>query len=233
MVKTVSLQKGFTLLELMIAMAIFAVVSILAYSGLRNVQSTQEHISRSATQLTQLQTALTLMGRDIQQAVLRPIRDDYGDSQPALVGASAGVGNTLEFTRAGYTNPTGRPRSHLQRIAYGLKDDTLVRLSWPMLDRVQGTKPSEAVLLPAVKKFELRYMDFNRQWQKSWPPLQAGGSTVAVGLPRAIEATLDIEGWGTVVRLFRTAGEVAPQQPGQPQPNNGAGNLGDDAGLDR
>ncbi len=110
---------GFTLLELVIAMAIFAIMSTIAYSGLNNVLTAKERTDEQAQQLVRLQLAFTHMGRDISQAVNRGIRDEYGESQPALVGRDLD-GYLIELTRSGWRNPIPqeeRPRSSLQRIA--------------------------------------------------------------------------------------------------------------------
>lgn len=192
---------GFTLLELLISLAIFSVVSIMAFSGFRAVQTTTEHVDAAASELAKLQTIFLLIGRDMQQIIDRPIRDEFGDAKPAFVGAASGFGNLLEFTRAGWVNPLGTARSNLQRVAYGIKDDSLVRFTWPMLDRVQGATPREAVLLKEIKGFELRFLGFNGEYASEWPPQTLNG-VAPPALPRAIEVTLEVTGWGKLKRLY-------------------------------
>ncbi len=200
---------GFTLLELIIALAIFSVVSVLAYGGLRSVQDTRNHVEESAGELARLQMAFTILSRDLRQGVARSIRDDFGDKQPAMIGMGSGFGNMLEFSRTGLRNPTGRPRSHLQRVAYGLKDNKFVRLSWPVLDRAQNSESAEMVLLEDVNSLELRFLHPVGRWQTEWPPL-AADEEPEIPLPRAVEVSIEIEGWGRIVRLFRTPGASQP-----------------------
>ena len=209
-------ERGFTLFELLIALGIFAFVGVMAFSGFRTVQDTSGHMKGVASDLAKLQMVFSIIGRDVQQSVARSIRDDFGDTQPALVGAGSGFGNMLEFTRAGWVNPLGQQRSSMQRVAYGLKEENLVRMSWPMLDRVQGVEPRESVLLKDVKAFSLRFMKADRQWATDWPPLMTG-ETAPPSLPIAVEVTVELDGWGKLIRLYSIAtGEEflpTPQAP--------------------
>ncbi len=210
-------ERGFTLLELLIALGIFSLVAIMAFSGFRSVQSTSSHMKGVASELARLQMVFGIIGRDVQQSVARSIRDDFGDTQPALIGAGSGFGKMLEFTRGGWVNPLGQQRSSLQRVAYGIKENNLVRMSWPMLDRVQGVEPRESVLLEEVKAFGLRFMKpDNRQWVSDWPPLTTGESAPP-SLPMAVEVTIELEGWGKLIRLYSLAtGEANVPAPAVP-----------------
>lgn len=194
-------QGGFTLLELIVATGIFALLSLMAFGGLRSVLDTEAASRDTGTRLAGLQTALWFMGRDIGQMAPRDIRDAFGDPRPALVG-SAGTPGALEFTHGGWENPLGQARSDLRRVAYRVRDGNLERLTWETLDRVQGTGPATETLLDGVTDLALRYLDGQGQWGPTWPP--AGGAVDA--LPLAVEMVLELEDWGPVRRVFRVAG---------------------------
>ncbi len=206
---------GFTLLEVLIALAIFAAISVMAYGGLNFVIKMRDRVGERSEQLAELQKALTIMSRDITQAVRRGIRDEFGDTVPALVAGSGGYGRIMALTRAGWPNPTGRPRSFLQRVAYGIDDDQLIRYSWPVLDRPQGMEPQKGVLLTGVKAFKVRFLDLNGQWHRQWPPLSARNGPKDL-MPKGIEVTLETQVWGEITRLFpiAAAADPAPQQTG-------------------
>jgi general secretion pathway protein J len=189
-------SRGFTLLELLVALAIFALIGALAYSGLSGVLETREQARHKAEQLAALQLAFSFIGRDLEQASARGVRDILGDSLPAL---RVTHDNALEFTRGGWRNPGGGARSHLQRVAYRLKDGKLLRLTWPVLDQAHTSAPQEAMLLSGVKAFEARFYDQALAVQTGWP--------VSTGkpLPRAVEISIEPEGFGRVTRLFRVA----------------------------
>lgn len=191
--------RGFTLLELLVALAIFAVLSVLAYGGLRNVLDTRAQVEVEAARLTALQTTFTLIERDVEQALARSVRDNYGDTQPALTG---GGNKLLELTHAGLRNPALQARSQLQRVAYQLKDGHLQRLTWPVLDRAPNSVPQQAELLSGIATVEVLFYDQNFTPQRAWP-LPDTGSTAPQMLPRAVEVSIELTGWGRVTRLFR------------------------------
>jgi general secretion pathway protein J len=193
-------HKGFTLLELLVALAVFSLVSVMAYAGLRTVLQSKQQTEQHAARLQQVQSAILLLERDLGQFVPRPVRDEYGDAEMPLRTADYGA-IKLAFTRAGRANPTGLPRSTLQRVAYGIEEEVLQRYSWPVLDRAQDSTPYRAVLLDRVREFNLRYLDDAREWQSQWPP--SGGQPGALEpLPRALEVTLVLEDLGEIRRLF-------------------------------
>jgi general secretion pathway protein J len=95
-----------------------------------------------------------------------------------------------------------QPRSDLQRVAYGVSDGTLQRLSWAVLDRVPGSEPRSLPLLDGVEALNWRFLDVSHEWIDTWPPA-AGGGVSPERLPLAIEMTLELEEWGTIRRLVR------------------------------
>lgn len=197
-------QSGFTLLELLVALGIFALLAAMAYSGLTSVMAARKMTTEHAERLSQLQMAFLWLGRDIEQAINRPIRNEYGEVRPAMLGVETGR-YQLELTHTGWRNPAGRARSNLQRVAYGLRDGNLLRIYWNVLDRAQDSAPLESVLLEGVDKLELRFLNDRNQWQNSWPSSQLGG-VASVTPPRAVEVTLETKAEGRITRLFRVPG---------------------------
>ncbi|MCG6965048.1 MAG: type II secretion system minor pseudopilin GspJ [Chromatiaceae bacterium] len=184
-----------TLLEVLVAVAILAVVSVMAYGGLRAVLDADEVTAQRAADLTDLQRAFTLLGNDLAQLVSRPVRDAYGDSRPALDGTRPAY---LEWTRGGWRNPAGQARSTLQRVAYRLEDGSLIRDSWYVLDRAQDTQPETSVLLTGLTDLRFMMLAQDRQWHDSWPIAEAGGAPT---LPIAVDVTLNTGRWGTLRRV--------------------------------
>lgn len=191
-------ERGFTLLELLVAIAVFAVMSAIAYGGLRAVLDARSHASLAAERLAELQLALAILGRDVEQAINRPIRDEFGDREPALEGTE----ETLELTRGGWRNPAGLARSELQRVAWGLTEDALERRTWDVLDRTQGSTPRAQSLLSGVEELSFRYRDASGQWQPYWPLATVSGPE-ASALPTGVEVRLETAQWGEITRLFR------------------------------
>lgn len=206
---TLSSSRGFTLLELLVAVAIFAVLAAMAYGGLQMVVNARERTEAQMQRLAELQTAFTVLARDIEQTVARGVRDEFGDSLPAMLApgnAREDEGVMIELTRMGWRNPAGRARSHLQRVAYVVEDDALVRRYWQVLDRTQGSEPLESVLVEDIKGVEARFLGPDAQWTNQWPPLTAATPTTAttsLDVPRVVEITFETEDWDRITRLFR------------------------------
>ncbi|MCU7844962.1 MAG: type II secretion system minor pseudopilin GspJ [Candidatus Thiodiazotropha sp. (ex Monitilora ramsayi)] len=198
-------SQGFTLLELLIAVTIFAIIATFVYAGLDIVLDTKQQTDQHLARLSKLQLGLHLLQRDIEQSVNRPVRDQYGDSQPAL--RSGGLSDLLlELTRGGHANPLNQARSSLQRVAYQLEDEALYRIIWPTLDRAQESEPRRQLLFDAVKGIEFIYYDQTMKKSKTWPSLESGiKSTDTPALPKAIEVIIELDNWGKVRRLFRVA----------------------------
>lgn len=197
-------NSGFTLLELLVAVSVFAVIAALASGGFNAVLNTASRSEEQMTRLAELQKAMVIIARDAEQAVERPIRDEFGGTLPPMVGSQSTT--LLEFSRTGLRNPSQIARSHIQRIGYRHEDGVLYRLSWPVLDRAQDTEANEYQLVEGIEEVEIRYLDDNREWQDQWPPLVVTSASTANALPKAIEITLDIEGLGEVPRLYRVRG---------------------------
>ena len=193
-------SSGFTLLELLVAVAIFAVLSAMAYGGLSNVIDNSQQTDVSMQRLQEVQLAMVKIARDFTQITQRSIRDEYGNRQDYLrVGVDSDI--FVEFSRAGRRNPAELLRSHIQRVAYKLEENQLYRLDWPHLDRSQEMQPYESLLLTDVDDASVRFLDGENEWHNEWPPLNSIGTEGGEALA-AIEFTLVLQDWGEIMRLF-------------------------------
>ncbi len=196
-------QQGFTLLELLIASLIFAIMAIMAYGGLDNVLSNSKASQQALSRLQQIQQSIAIISRDFSQLVPRAVRDEYGNIQPALSTAND-LDNLIEFTRGGRPNPANLLRSTLVRVAYQFDDEKLVRLQWPQLDNAPGMQAKKTTLIDRLESVSIRFLDNNAQWQEEWPPMNTGASisnTISTQ-PLAIEVILTLSDWGEIRRLY-------------------------------
>ncbi len=198
-----SAQRGFTLLELLVAIAVFAVIAVAAYAGLRSVLFTRQVVEQEAQRLGRVQLTFAILTRDLEQVINRPIRDEFGQTQPALKGGGV-TGPALTLTRTGWDNPLRQPRAGLQRVAWELEDDHLIRQYWITLDRSGIAEPRRAALLEGVEALRSRFLDSAGEWRTEWPPRDATGDTPS--LPRAVELTVELADWGPITRLLPLAG---------------------------
>ncbi len=196
--KRSSRSRGFTLLELLIALFIFSVMATLAYGGLRLVMDGDQRLQRAAHSLSSMQRAILFLQQDLTQLAPRAIRDEYGSHEAAFI---SGEGEQLlRLTRGGIQGQL-RGSSDLIRVEYELSEGQLVRKVWPVLDRVQGSEPSRLRLIDGVVQIEFQFMgNDSHNWESNWPsPQTATGNNE---LPRAVEVKITTEGLGQVTRLI-------------------------------
>lgn len=193
-------QAGFTLIELLIALFIFTIVSMIMMNALHTVFSNQSGTEKNATRFAQLQIALSLMSRDFEQAINRPITHVTG----ALENFT-GTNNSASFTHAGFANPLGQlQRSTLQHIRYQLVNGTVIRESWTALDQTSQTKTHTRKLLGDVTDLRFEYYDKDNNLQNRWPPVEQPG----IGeLPRAVRVYLNIKDLGKISQLYFLPGQ--------------------------
>jgi general secretion pathway protein J len=203
---------GFTLIELMVALFIAALMFAMGYGALSQGLKNHDTLKDQQARLLALQTTIRLLEQDFVQLTPRPVRQAVGDepAQPALQSGTTGTPPIVAFTRGGWSNPAGLQRTGLQRAAYVLEDNTLKREHWNVLDPTLASTTVKRELLTHVKNFSLRYMDVNRVWQTQWPPPTVAGVIAQESnlrlRPLAVEITLETDDWGTIVRVIEIAG---------------------------
>lgn len=241
-------SRGFTLLELVVVIAIFAIFAAMAYGGLESVLRTRAKVEASLTRSEEYQKAYLRLRGDFENAANRPVRDTTGEPLPAF--AFDTYNKRVELTRGGWVNLLSQPRATLERVAWSLDepppeknairkvntDKRLVRRGWRVLDRAPNTEAVQTVILDHVDEIGWRFLDSQNQWQTTWPPqgqLQPTGAVTPGTLPAgpappaAVELRVVTKDWGELKFLFRlgtegTAGNVAqlppPAPPGGPPP---------------
>ena len=196
---------GFTLLELLVALALFALVAAMSFGGLSAMVRTQDGLRAQGERLASLQLAIGLIERDLRQATLRPIRDGQGQVRAALVGQS----RAIELTALANASPLVLTRPSLQRLGYTLDRKRLTRFTYAVLDRAPSSQPQGKALLDDVEEFGLRYLGREQQWFDAWPPPKAG-TEERDALPRAVELRLQVAGYGTLRRVFLLPDALLP-----------------------
>jgi general secretion pathway protein J len=205
--------RGFTLLELLVALFIAALMFAMGYGAIRQALTTHDSLKEQQAHLLELQNAVRVLEQDFVQLAPRPVRQAVGDepAQPALQGSTPGTQPLVQLTRDGWANPAGLQRPGLQRVAYYFENGTLRRENWNVLDPTLASTTVRRDLLTHLKAVTFRYLDVTRNWQEQWPPAT---STVLVGTslemvlrerPLAVEITLDTEDWGKIVRIIEVA----------------------------
>lgn len=177
-------QRGFTLLEILIALFIFTILSMILVGILHNVINLQSGAEANAERLRKVQMALLTMSRNIEQTVNRPVLNVSGKQDPAFIGST----NGMTFTHAGI----------LRRERYVWDRDTLWRVTWNVLDQAPESQPHSQRLLSDVVDARFQYLDKDSRFHDNWPVVGQSGQP----LPRAVRVTLTISTWGTLSQLY-------------------------------
>jgi len=207
--------RGFTLVEVMVALGIFALIGIASYRVLSSVSQADERLKAHGEELRAINRAFWLMQQDMEQLAQRPVRAPDGSEQPWLRVTQDDP--PLQFTRTGRSNPLGLPRSDLQRVMYRVdrhpdhervgspyyhdERHYLLRYSWPMLDGAgDWSQALVQVILPDIDKLSVTVLTKNGP-QLQWPPEQSGGQ--APEIPLALQLRLTHAEWGEVQRTYK------------------------------
>lgn len=194
-------SRGFTLLELMVAISIFAIISLLTMGGLSNILNTQEHTEKIMHRLSRQQMIFNIMSRELQQLAARPIRGEYGAVIDAISNETSDGLTGIEYTHQG--RYTQGDTVSLQRVSYYLEDKQLVKKVWPILDRVEDSKPVKQVLLDNIDKLSFSFYssdnktasDNDINWDSA--PDNKPGSKL-----RAVRVTIKTADYGETYRVF-------------------------------
>lgn len=191
---------GFTLIEIIIAIAIFSVLALGANSLLANVTKSNEVSAAKEAKFEQLQRAMLIIERDFLQIQQRIPRTQGIENNLVITGGefefesdAYGIG----FVRGGWRNPQLRlKRSSLQNVAYRLQENRLERLHTNYVDAIIGTEPSIRVLLEDVTDFKvelLREIKADLKWSDTIDDAE---------LPFAIAITITSDTFGVIRREF-------------------------------
>jgi general secretion pathway protein J len=178
--------RGFTLLEVLIAVAIVAVIAVLGYRAIAALTDSESRLSAEAARWRALDLFFARLEGDLRQAVPRSAR--VGETREAAwVGTIADSdGNAaLMFSRAG-PEFNVEPGSAGQRLAYRFRDGVVEVLYWPGYDRPRGAEATAYPLLSDVARFQLAYLTKGGAWVDTWP--LSGDAEV----PRAVRAELTL-----------------------------------------
>ncbi|MCW0198913.1 type II secretion system minor pseudopilin GspJ [Sphingopyxis sp.] len=188
--------RGFTLVEMLVSLSIFAAIAAMGVGLLRSSVDTQDAVQQRLKGMSGLNRVRAVMANDLAQAVPRSTRGPSGEAVPAFLGSSSG----FAFVHAGA--PSDGTRPDIERVGYALVGGEWRRATQPMLD---GTALSDGDrLVDEVAGVAVRYRDERGNWSESWT------SDPGDRLPRAVEVRLTRTGRAPLTMLFLTAPAVPP-----------------------
>ncbi|EKR5655769.1 TPA: type II secretion system minor pseudopilin GspJ [Escherichia coli] len=194
---------GFTLLEMLIAIAIFASLALMTQQVTNGVTRVNSAVAGHDKKLHIVQQAMSFLTHDLTQMMPRPIRGEQGQREPALL-AGAGVlaseSEGMRFVRGGVINPLMRlPRSNLLTVGYRIRNGYLERLVWPLTDAADSVEPAIQKLFP-VDSLRLQFHD-GTGWLEDWSSQQT--------IPAAVRMILHSPQWGDIERIWLLHGALS------------------------
>ncbi len=203
---------GFTLLELLLAVFIFALISTGAYQVFNVAQRNASLISDKQKRIRDISLSLEIIEKDFTQLTPRFWRDPFSDAITPSLQTDYSGNYLVRLVRAGWRNPLGTNRSEQQAVAYRLVDDKLQREYTQHLDNISSTESVKTILLDKVNSISIRYLDrSNGEWNENWPPSSSENRVqstsnqeeqILINLPIAVELTIDLENVGELISII-------------------------------
>ncbi len=168
---------GFTLIEMLVALFVFSIISMGAFAAMVGAIRVQERMQQSADQLSQMEMSRALIRSDMAHMILRPMRDSYGNFETYSL--SSGMTSLLSFTRTGRPNPGGlEARSDLQRVNYQMDGQNLVRQVLARENPAPDTPVHSRILYKNVQRAEIVFADKDQEFTRMAVPIEDGQSAV-------------------------------------------------------
>lgn len=185
-------MKGFTLVELMVSLAVFGLIAAAGVAVLGMSVDNRVAVAAFSDRTAGLQQSRALMKADLAQAADRRVRGADGRPEPQAFGGGQG-GVLLVLTRRGWSNPEEAPRASLQRVEYRVIDGRLERRVRTALDGAQTGSPQ--ILQRGVRNARVTFIDRGME-SPAWiaRPDRA--------LPDAVRLELVLDDYGEVSQLF-------------------------------
>ena len=187
---------GFTLIEVLVAAALVAVISTLSFMAISSAARTQEVLRAHSERGSKIELTIARMRQDLFSMSTRAVRDASGDFLGAFAFGRGRSDYDLEFTRNSRA-PLLVTDTGFERVAYEVENDNLYRYSWSVLDRPTGTQPTRTLLTSGVNSLDIRAFDAGGDWRDTWP--QGIGDNINYQLlPELVELTVEFSEQGAI-----------------------------------
>lgn len=198
-------MRGFSLLEVVVAVALFSIAMGLAYGGLNAALRGRQQLQESGERLARIQLQIGLLERDVRSAMARSVRDEFGQVQPAMLLDSG----RLALTRAGAGQALLRRRADLERVEWLWLDDAMRRRGSGLLDQPPTPLQDATSEIDGVVLIGIQAMDQQGRWHDQWPT--RGQPPTA--MPRALRWRARVEELGEIERLLELPAEIQSEPP--------------------
>ena len=200
-------EAGFTLIEIVISLLIFAMLSLMAWQGLYQVVQVEERSRAQSVEQNAINLAWAVLVQDLLHLRSRPVRDQFGDLQPAY--STDVEPYQVIFSRGGLPPLGGVMPLGMQRVAYWVSDaGDLTRRTWPLADGYRADQGRDQILLSGVQDLLFEQLDAGNYYQVNWPPLNE--QLDPRELPRMMRLTLTLNNGLAMTRVVPGIQAVVP-----------------------
>jgi general secretion pathway protein J len=194
-------SKGFTLIELMVAIIIFAFISVVSYRIVTSLVSVKEIAGKAQEKWGNMSVAMSNFGGSWNRLIPLVARDENGNVLAAITGKSKLSGkydSQLEMTLSGFIGNAVQGTSPPKRVGYRFSNGSLYLVTWPALNRVLTTQPEVDLLIDNVSQLKVWFLYPDSQWRDSWPPV-GGDPTV---LPNGLKLLINLKSGESIDRVW-------------------------------
>jgi general secretion pathway protein J len=199
-------ERGFTLIEVLVASVILAIMGVMAYRGVTEARVAVGNAEGHLDRLREVQRAMQVIVTDFRTLTRRPVREPIGDGMRPALRRDPNAIDLVELSRAGWPNGAGTPRGTDQRVLYRLDQGTLIREHWTVMDPTLASPPVRRELLTGVERVNIRYLTTGREWIGEWPQFNSTAGREFFTRPLAVEVTVVLSDWGEIRRVVEVSG---------------------------
>lgn len=198
-------NKGFTLIEILIALTVFAILATMTSSILYYAFNARSRVNLQAERLSNLQMAISIIQQDSTQAIARRVRGNEMRLFPIFIGRT----DYVEFTRDGNLNPKSmEKRSTLKRVALVCQNGQLLHRTWESLDNPDRNKYHDKLLIDDLTSCGFNYLNQNLQLLDEWREQSSTENQIKDPFPKALQVNLKLKDWGAMNLLFVIPGAL-------------------------
>ena len=190
--------KGFTLVEILVAIFLASLIGILVLSGLSTSLSINEKTLNRSNLLSQIALTDKIIKRDLLHALDRNARDERGDVRDWPLYGEVLLDEGIFLAFSIHTPIREGSRGALKWVEYSKEGSQIIRSEYSYVDRVLDSFKHSSILLDSVDSLDLKF--FNQgSFAEAWPPQEMVEFS---GLPQMIEISFKFESYGDVFRRY-------------------------------
>ena len=176
------MKKGFTLIEVLISLAILSIIAIVSTNFLQSSIDLRNQSKSKVDDIKVFNLGVSTIRRDLMSTVNLPMRDNFGNQLPNFIGSNT----DKKITFLGFINRIDSSRSSISRIEYLFDDTKFIRRVYFTADPYDYDDHIDSVIFDNIDDVEIFFLSDNR-WFTEWP----AGQTTAYKIPKLVKIEIN------------------------------------------